>query len=153
MFRLTLLSLFVVALQVFPSVYLSSSLPPSPANNDRNCTDFDLCENCEKTTSHDPSHVFIQIRTPLPDVYADMHAPLLSTNVYSQSGPAPTTTAPSPPPPTILPFACKVAARPPKPKPTPVRACRVAAPFNPRPSSAASPGSWPSVQVGNRSSK
>ena len=50
-----------------------------------NCTDYDLCESCEAKTTHDPSHVFIQIRTPLPDVYADLHAPLLSEKIYQVS--------------------------------------------------------------------
>jgi len=53
----------------------------------RNCTDYDLCEACEAKTTHDPSHVFIQIRTPLPDVYADLHTPLLSSPVYQVSPP------------------------------------------------------------------
>jgi len=79
----------------FTGAYLP--VPPPPRSNNRNCTDYDLCENCEKTTSHDPSHVFIQIRTPLPDVYADLHTPLLSTNVYTQTPPSPPSPVDSPP--------------------------------------------------------
>ena len=53
----------------------------------RTCTDYDLCESCEANTTHNPSHVFIQIKTPLPDVHADMDAPLLSVNVYQVNSP------------------------------------------------------------------
>lgn len=31
------------------------------------CSDYNLCEECEKNTTHDPSHVFIKIRKPIDD--------------------------------------------------------------------------------------
>jgi len=78
-----------------------------------NCADYDLCERCEKTTRHNPAHVFIQLKDPLPDVYADMHTPLLSVNVY-QSRPVP-----SPLVPPVPRVQCQMAVR---------KACKMMAP-------------------------
>jgi len=70
------------------------------------CADFDLCETCEAKTSHDPAHVFIQIRTPLksdnninsPLITGDLYKPQPSPVLIPQRRPACTMQRPPSPP-------------------------------------------------------
>lgn len=52
-----------------------------------NCENFDLCENCETLDgSHDPDHVFLKIRRPIPVIIRKKNGhvvPLLKANLYA----------------------------------------------------------------------
>eukprot|EP01089_Gocevia_fonbrunei_P011411 TRINITY_DN2469_c0_g1_i1.p1 TRINITY_DN2469_c0_g1~~TRINITY_DN2469_c0_g1_i1.p1 ORF type:complete len:470 (-),score=71.10 TRINITY_DN2469_c0_g1_i1:73-1482(-) len=82
-----------------------------------NCIDYDLCQLCEPNTTHDATHIFIKLKQPLPDVYADMDNCLLRSNLYSNVQP--------PIQPTPIRLACSVG--PPRLQPPPL-ACVVAPP-------------------------
>ena len=41
-----------------------------------NCVDFDLCSDCEATTSHDKTHVFYKIHTPVPFLVTSKQSPI-----------------------------------------------------------------------------
>lgn len=46
-----------------------------------NCSDFDLCEICEARNAHDPTHLFIKIKHPLPAVVQRVLVPYNLYNV------------------------------------------------------------------------
>jgi len=47
-----------------------------------NCPDFDLCSACEALNLHDPSHLLLKVRIPLPPIGAQQ-TPLCPESVYS----------------------------------------------------------------------
>ena len=63
-----------------------------------NCVDYDLCHKCEAKTAHNPTHVFLKVKTPLP-AHAASSQPELIKNVYTnQASPGGPSAPPCPPP-------------------------------------------------------
>jgi len=46
------------------------------------CFDFDLCENCESKSEHDPEHLFLKIKNPLPCSAFQWRDPIFHYNKY-----------------------------------------------------------------------
>jgi len=64
------------------------------------CFDFDLCENCESKSQHDPEHLFLKIKNPLPFHAFQWRDPIFHSNMYHRrQGPHGPHGGNAPPPP------------------------------------------------------
>eukprot|EP00026_Physarum_polycephalum_P003915 Phypoly_transcript_03932.p1 GENE.Phypoly_transcript_03932~~Phypoly_transcript_03932.p1 ORF type:complete len:464 (-),score=71.66 Phypoly_transcript_03932:802-2193(-) len=46
-----------------------------------NCADYDLCEICESRNAHDPTHLFLKIKLPLPAIVQKVMIPFSLYNI------------------------------------------------------------------------